>query len=174
MLNCYQFETMNVLQHGQSVVEYFDDLMGYISAGREPKKQWRLPDWIDKIGPEDLVDYETIRTYLTYHDCGKPFCRVVDQEGKQHFPNHAEVSYRQWLRYSDDREIANLIRSDMDIHLLRPDGVEEFKSRPEAPTLLIAGLCEIHSNATMFGGIESESFKIKWKRINKLGGRIVR
>lgn len=172
MKKCYQFETMNMLDHGYSVLAYYDDLMWPIIVGREPKKEWRLPDWLDKIGPEDLLDYETVRQYLIYHDCGKPFCRVVDQDGRQHFPGHAEISYRRWLQYSDDKTIANLIRSDMDIHLLKADGIEEFLKRPEAITLLIAALCEIHSNAQMFGGIESTSFKIKWKHLNKIGRRL--
>lgn len=34
---------------------------------------------------------------------------------------------------------------------------------------LIAGLAEVHSNAKMFGGMDSTSFKIKWNQINKRG-----
>ena len=62
---------------------------------------------------------------------------------------------------------------DMDIHLLKADGIEEFASRPEAATLLLTSLAEIHSNAAMFGGIDSTSFKIKWKHINKRGKKII-
>lgn len=161
-----------MLEHGQSVLSYYDDLMRPITMGREPKLEWRLPDWVNKINPEDLLDYETVREYLIYHDCGKPFCKTIDQEGKQHFPGHAEISYRRWLQYSTDTTIANLIRSDMDIHTLRSEDIEEFKKRPEAITLLVAALCEIHSNSQMFGGIESTSFKIKWKHLNKIGRRL--
>jgi hypothetical protein len=39
-------------------------------------------------------------------------------------------------------------------------------------TLLIASLAEIHSNAEMFGGIESTSFKIKWKNIDRRGKQV--
>ena len=39
-------------------------------------------------------------------------------------------------------------------------------------SLLLAGLAEIHSNAEMFGGLDSVSFKIKWKQINKRGKAI--
>jgi hypothetical protein len=38
---------------------------------------------------------------------------------------------------------------------------------------LLTGLCEIHSNARMFGGIESTGFKIKWKHLDKMGKRII-
>lgn len=172
MKECYQFQNQNMLEHGYSVLEWYDDLMRIIRLGREPSKSWRLPDWIDKIDPADLMDYEKIRDYLIYHDCGKPFCRTVDDEGKQHFYNHAEISANRWLLYSDDEEIANLIRSDMDIHTLPLSEAEEFGKRPEAITLLLAALCEIHSNCTMFGGISSTSFKIKWKRINQIGKKI--
>jgi peptidyl-tRNA hydrolase len=33
----------------------------------------------------------------------------------------------------------------------------------------LAGLAEVHSNAKMFGGLASDSFKIKWSQINKRG-----
>jgi hypothetical protein len=57
----------------------------------------------------------------------------------------------------------------MDIHTLRIEEIEEFIKKPQAITLLLSGLASIHANASMFGGISSDSFKIKWKRINKMG-----
>lgn len=62
---------------------------------------------------------------------------------------------------------------DMDIHLLKADGVPEFTARPQAAALLLTGLAEVHANAAMFGGIESTSFKIKWKQIDKRGRQII-
>jgi uncharacterized protein YlaN (UPF0358 family) len=61
----------------------------------------------------------------------------------------------------------------MYIHLLKSDGVDEFCKNPNAITLLLTGLSEIHSNSQMFGGIDSISFKIKWKCINKRGKQIL-
>jgi hypothetical protein len=61
---------------------------------------------------------------------------------------------------------------DMDVHLMKAADITEFIKRPEAITLLITALCEIHSNCAMFGGIESTSFKIKWKHIDKRGRAI--
>jgi hypothetical protein len=61
----------------------------------------------------------------------------------------------------------------MKIHLLSSDGVEEFCKNPNVITLLIVGLCEVHSNSKMFGGFESESFKIKMKKINQRGKKII-
>jgi len=178
MLECYQFRDMSILEHGLSVAAWFRDLHGHLASGSPLAGRWRLPDWIyDPILVHKLLDANVLEIYQVYHDCGKPFCRTVDSEGQQHFPNHAEISRQRWLEHSaateDCRQIGRLIGMDMDIHLLRSDGLEEFARRTEAISLLLTGLCEIHSNAEMFGGIESTGFKIKWKHINKLGRRII-
>jgi hypothetical protein len=41
-------------------------------------------------------------------------------------------------------------------------------------TLLVTSLCELHSNASMFGGIESTSFKIKYKQLDKRGNQVLK
>jgi hypothetical protein len=41
-------------------------------------------------------------------------------------------------------------------------------------TLLVAALAEIHSNAQLFGGIESVSFKSKWKNWDRRGKQIMK
>jgi hypothetical protein len=69
--------------------------------------------------------------------------------------------------------VADLIGMDMDVHLLSASGVEEFSRRSQALPLLMTGLCEIHSNAQMFGGTDSPGFKIKYKNIDRFGSRIV-
>ena len=178
MKTCFQFENQSILDHGLSVHEWFKDLYAHLMNGQPLQREWRLPDWIDDpLLREKLLDFDTLATYQIYPDCGKPFCRTVDENGKQHFPNHAEVSRQRWLECSDGspqaQQIARLIAMDMDIHLLKSEGLEEFAQRPEAISLLLTGLCEIHSNALMFGGIESTGFKIKWKHINKMGKRIL-
>lgn len=114
-----------------------------------------------------------IELYQIYHDCGKPYCLQIDEEGRRHFPNHATISYLTWLRHSDNKQIVNLIWMDMDMHLLKSDNVEPFARRAEAATLLLTSLAEIHANASMFGGIESTSFKIKYKHIAKRGKQII-
>lgn len=174
MKECYQFKDMNVLQHGYSVLDYWLDLMNGVVGGKPVNKEWRLPDWISEISLFDIICYDIVEDHLIYHGCGKPFCRTVDDEGRQHFPNHAEVSYRRYLQYEyANEEVANLIRQDMDAHTVKGDAIDEFIRRREAPTLLLAALCEIHSNSVMFGGLESTSFKIKWKHLNKIGKRLV-
>lgn len=174
MRECFQFKTMSVLDHGHDVRGWYVDLIGPRS------KPWVLPDWVDlalrRQANEDLAD-RLVGLYQVYHDCGKPLCRTVDGEGRQHFPDHALVSRDRWLECSDgSREallIAELIEQDMDIHLLRSVGVDEFSRRPHALTLLLTGLCELHSNARMFGGPDSTGFKIKYKNLDRFGARIV-
>lgn len=182
MLTCFQFQNMNVLQHGESVAQWFEELYDHLADGLPLASEWRLPDWIKNKDPLllsalALMDKDLLRIYQIYHDCGKPLCRTVDDEGRQHFPNHAEVSSRRFLACSDGsqraQDIARLIAMDMDIHLLKSEGLAEFASRPEAIALLLTGLCELHSNAQMFGGISSTSFKIKWKQLDRMGKRIL-
>ncbi len=181
MRECFQFESMSVLDHGNDVREWYRDLVTLLLGGADSTRVWRLPDWV--FSPAVLAhlraaDDRIVGLYQVYHDCGKPLCREVDAEGRQHFPCHAEASKRRWLECSDGspeaHAVAELIGMDMDVHLLRAAGVEEFSRRPQALTLLLTGLCELHSNARMFGGIESVGFKIKYKNLERFGARIVR
>jgi hypothetical protein len=164
---------MDVLAHGQNVLDFFDELYAHLANGQPLTSDWRLPDWLSSVNLDKLMPLETIRTYLLYHDCGKPFCRIVDENGKQHFPYHAEISYRTWLKFSNDMEVAELIRRDMEAHNFDLNQIDDFSESKQATTLLLSALCELHSNAQMFGGIESTSFKIKWKRLNRLGKKVL-
>lgn len=155
------------------------DLINHLRKGTKLKYTWKLPDWV--LSNKDLIllklehDFIVDR-YTRYHDVGKPFCLNIDGEGKQHFPNHAAVSEEIYRKYvsKKDTVVRRLIKYDMDIHCLKSDGVEEFCKRREAITSLIVGLAEIHANADMFGGLDSISFKIKWKHINKRGSQILK
>ena len=93
------------------------------------------------------------------HDCGKPFCHRVDEHGRSHFPDHASVSSSLWLSLTGNKVESYLMRHDMDIHLLKGCQVEDFASGPFASALLITGLCELHANASMFGGIAPHHLK---------------
>lgn len=105
-----------------------------------------------------------------WHDCGKPFCKVVDSEGKSHFPGHAKKSAEIFRElYPEWEQSARLIEQDMDIHTLSAEELEEFAKRPEAVALLLSGLAAVHANAEMFGGLMSDSFKSKWKHLDRRG-----
>lgn len=176
MANCEQTKGQSVLQHGESVRNYTFDLINHLRSGSQLQFEWRLPDWLhqhkDRI-LQSLPSDETLELYTKFHDIGKPHCLEIDADGKRHFPNHAEVSFQIFTQLFDDSVAADLIRHDMDIHLLKADGVEEFCKGPNALTHLIVGLAEVHSNASMFGGMESTSFKIKWKCLNQRGKQII-
>lgn len=164
------------MQHGLMVKDYFDDLLNFLETGSPLKYEWRLPEWLitnKDLLISNLMDREKIALYHVYHDAGKPFCITYDEQGRRHFPNHATISYLTWGRYSDDKEIANLIWQDMDCHKIKADQCEEFASRPTAATLLLTAFAEIHANASMFGGIGSDSFKMKYKQLDKRGKKIV-
>lgn len=177
MSSVEQSSGQTILQHGESVWEYLSDLIQYLKTGKS-EFVWRIPEWLESNKDQilsNIYDLETIKTYAIHHDCGKPFCRTVDENGKVHFPNHAQVSYETWLKVSDDQIVANLILNDMKIHTMKAEGIEDFcKDKRSACTLLLSGLAEVHSNARMFGGIESDSFKIKWKQIDRRGKQIIK
>ena len=175
MKEAEQSAGQSVLQHGESVHAYYVDLINHLRNNAELKLEWKLPQWLLEFKQQILdgqLNFDDVRMYQIMHDCGKPFCMTYDEQGKKHFANHAQVSYNTWLTVSDNLDIANLILHDMDIHTIKADDVVDFCKLPYAMTLLLTGLCEVHSNAEMFGGVESTSFKIKWKQIDRRGNAI--
>jgi hypothetical protein len=176
MKACEQTKGMNVLEHGDMVRDYYHDLYFHLYEDTKLRFEWKLPNWL--LENKDMVinklcnDY-IMQDYMILHDCGKPYCRTVDQEGKHHFTDHANVSYEVYSKlYPENRIVGELIKKDMVVHCLKGENVEEFSRDPLAISLLISALCEIHANASMFGGIESTSFKIKWKQIDRRGRQI--
>jgi len=177
MGQCEQTQGQSVLDHGKSVESYLFDLINHLRDGKPLTHEWKIPDWVYEhkdLLLSSLPDDETLSLYTRYHDCGKPFCVEVDENGRKHFPNHAEVSYKTFTHFFENNTAAELIRCDMDIHTLKSEGVEEFCRNPHCLTLLLSGLAEIHSNSRMFGGMDSTSFKIKWKAINQRGKQITK
>ena len=175
MKSCDQNESQTIYEHGVSVRDHLKQLLDYIHEDVPLNETWRVPEWLTEnkeLIRNRLLPSSIVLEYALFHDVGKPQCRIVDDDGRVHFPDHANVSADYWLANGGDPQIGRLIRMDMDIHLLKDKGVEEFSKRPECCTLLLAGLAEVHSNAAMFGGKDSTSFKIKWKQINKRGNAI--
>lgn len=177
MKDCEQTKGQSVLQHGISVKNYTFDLLNHLRFGTPLKYEWKLPDWLYEhkdLILSNLPSDKVLKYYTILHDCGKPYCLEIDDEGRRHFPNHANVSADVYSQLFGDGTVSHLIRHDMDIHLLKSKGVEEFCQNPYCLTLLLVGLAEIHSNSTMFGGFDSTSFKIKWKSINQRGKQIIK
>lgn len=175
MLKCPQTKTQTVFQHGMSVFNYFNDLI------TEDFEKFKLPDWFKPNQKElfsNLHLYENISLYCRFHDCGKYFCLQYDSDNNVHFPDHANVSKKLFLEATNNKLVANLIGCDMILHTESAEKIDYYLknewTKQDAYTLLLVALCEIHSNANMFGGIESDSFKIKWKKISQRGNQILK
>lgn len=172
MMAGHQAKGLSFWTHGSMVAARFRDLMN-----PNPCMTWRLPDWFTSnqnfIRASLMPDFKSITEYHQWHDLGKPYCQIIDDEGRTHYPNHAEVSADIWRSLGGDSKIGQLIADDMLCHQLRPAEALAFASNPNALTLLVTALCELHANAAMFGGIESDSFKIKYKRLDKCGAIIL-
>ncbi len=166
-----------ILQHGEGVCSKFLELFTYLESLTDSEYKHPTPKWIteyrDILYP--ILKYQKIdiQTYLLYHDCGKTLCLQTDEKGKRHFPNHAEISKQTFLKYCSNQFIANLIGKDMLCHLTKPKDYKELINDKHIEILLCSALAELHSNAIMFGGFQSDSFKIKFKNLDKLGQRIL-
>ena len=181
MLVCEQTVGQSVYQHGFSVKEHVFQIIDYLSNNSE-LDGWKIPKWLDCYKKQILCstwNKEIITLYTLYHDCGKPYCRTVDLEGKVHFSDHANVSKQVWLSVSPENEdsftVGRLIGEDMFLHTANATEVKEKllnSDKRDMITLLIVALAEIHSNAKLFGGIESTSFKSKWKKLDRRGKQI--
>lgn len=173
MLSTPQTDTQNVLEHGTSVNKYFNDLIG------DMKLDWRLPNWFQENKDfilENLHSYQDIKEYQIMHDCGKPYCINIDEAGRRHFTDHANVSANTFAQISDNKIVKDLISKDMVFHTIKADEVEDFvnnNSLQTVLTLLVTSLCELHSNASMFGGMTSQSFLIKYKKYDRIGKKLI-
>lgn len=174
MLTCEQTKTQTVYQHGVSVREHVIDLINESSD-----IAWKIPSWLSKYRTNilsNLHKQDIIDAYTMYHDCGKPYCRTVDADGKVHFPNHAEVSKQKFLEAGGDPVVAELIGWDMVLHTATSEEIQKYLDEvwtvQDAITLLVVGLAEIHSNARLFGGTDSISFKSKFKTLERRGKQI--
>lgn len=164
MRNCFQFQNMNMLEHGLAVKQSYDQLISQFNGGGQiidlPSQIAELYDHTKHLIDSDLSQYQI------YHDCGKHICRTIDENGKQHFPDHAKFSYMQYLQiWPDDIQTAELILMDMDFHIKKGDELIELWKAPQAPSLYFTAWAEIIANSKMFGGFDSTSFKIKKKQL---------
>lgn len=171
MDTCFQ-GGISMREHGNQVFSNIKKLiLGHFDGFKLP--QWFLDE--HKFIINNLHDWDIIRTYARYHDAGKPRCKVIGEDGKQRFPNHAEVSKQTFLEaYPEEHLIAELIGLDMIMHTEKYEQIMK-RNLPARTlvTLLITAFAEIHANAELFGGISSESFKIKSKKLDKLGKKLV-
>lgn len=176
MRNCYQFNNLSVLGHGLSVMRkaaklYRGEFEGFV-----------LPDWFkDNFAQikDSAHPWKTIKRYAIWHDVGKPYCRTVDESGKQHFPGHEEKSKQIFVdNFNQPSTIGELIGNDMLVHTVKSDELNHLLlcnklNKSDCFTLLLVAFAELHANAEMFGGISSVGFKMKYKQLDKRGKQLV-
>jgi len=172
MKETLQMEGLTVYEHGESVWEYTKKI---ISGDFDKMK---LPLWFTenhRFIVNNLHDIKDIKQYNIFHDCGKPFCLEIDEDGRRHFKDHAKVSKETWMKISDNQVVGDLIGYDMALHSDTADTIKSYDwDIKTAFTLMVTAFAEIHSNAEMFGGIESTSFKMKWKKLDRRGKMLLK
>lgn len=180
MLLCEQAKGQTVYQHGQSVNQKIVELTDYLNGTYGLPAGWRIPDWLETYREEllqNLHEPGKIHAYTLYHDCGKPFCWSQNEQTDQNqFKDHANVSAQVWASVGGNEVVGHLIAEDMVLHTATAEEIDKKLANDwsiqDACTLLLAALAEIHSNARLFGGIESVSFKQKWKTLDRRGKQI--
>lgn len=169
MAGCEQAPGLNMLQHGELVHAKYKELLADVESGNAPYSG--LATLLQYC---ELPDTSELAQYHIYHDCGKHLTLSVDENGKKHFPDHANVSANQYAHlFPEDTFTTTLIRRDMDFHTLRGDDIAELCNDPLAPILYFTAWAELEANASMFGGRESQSYKIKAKRLIQAGKKLI-
>jgi hypothetical protein len=166
---CEQAPGLNMRQHGQAVHDHYRQLMAQLAAHAAP-----FPVLAEVYARFPWPPVADLERYHRYHDCGKHLVLTVDAEGKRRFPGHAEASAAQFaLLFPEDTQTLHLIRRDMDFHTLRGDELDALCQDPLAPVLYLTAWAEVYANATLFGGLQSDSFKIKAKRLIQAGKKLL-
>ncbi len=170
MRGCLQFRTQNTLEHGEAVWAKYQSLRGQAARGALPEG-WRAPKWWSAERAQCLAeaqpDPQLMANYLRYHDCGKPLCQQVDEQGRAHFPDHARASAERWASIGGHPAEVWLMAHDMLLHAGSAQECESLRGHRLAPALMFAALAELHANAEMFGGLQTDSFKAKAKHLER-------
>lgn len=180
MNSTFQFENISIFQHGQMVHETYNLLLNaFKNHDVDFIEKWTKglsKDFISLL-IENQYDMETMEIYHVYHDCGKPFCREIDAQGKQHFPYHAEISTKIFEQCFNNNVVKDLIFHDMYFHNLKSNDLQKWLEENKDNkvflcSLLLTAWSEIIANSSMFGGENSTSFKIKRKSLIGAGKKL--
>lgn len=171
MEETYQMEGLNLYQHGQQVWHYYQKILEHDYEGM------KIPKWYSTHADfihQNLFSRELIETYAIWHDIGKTETLQIGEDGRRRFPGHADASKRIWLSLGGDNEIAELIGLDMIFHTESAEQIlQRNLDKKILCTLMLSALCELHANAEMFGGIQSESFCIKYKKLEQRAKKVL-
>ena len=151
-----------MLQHGQMVHESYIQLIADLDANAEDPAFQKLY----AMTRDKLLSIDALKNYHIYHDCGKHIEIEYDAEGRRHFPNHAANSAMQYaILFRQDVNTQFLILHDMCFHIGKGDDLMWLFQHPLGPSLFFTALAEINANCQMFGGRNSQSYKIKRSRL---------
>lgn len=167
MKNGRQYKDVSYYDHGKMVWNEFRRCIAGECNKELPKV---VQDNLSYI-TANLLPMSTIKTYCEMHDCGKAFCT------DDNYQEHAKVSGDIWKQLKGDPVVEVLIRSDMLLHKGTVEELEEYlRSYPKeyAFTLALVALAEIRANAEMFGGTDTRSYKIKYKKVTQRIKRILK
>lgn len=166
MKRCYQFENIDMYEHGLMVNREYVNLLSSLEEGLI--SEVFPPDLIRLYATNNIIDYRTMLLYQVVHDCGKPLCRNVDSDGRVHYPDHARISCEQVKKiFKEDLDLQFLVLHDMDFHTLKPNQLKELAESKYGFSLYLTAWAELVANANMFNGFDSVSFKIKRKHLVK-------
>lgn len=172
MIRCEQAPGVDMLDHGIAVFQKYKQLYkhlhGISTCDSAPSWMSRREEIIPALAPLDVVF-----DYTVHHDCGKPSCLTVGEDGKRRYPGHAVASEAVAASMGLRKAVRSLISKDMDFHTLKSEDIARFAADPDAVTLMVVAAAEVLANAEMFGGTDSDSFKIKWKHIEKRGRQVL-
>lgn len=175
MTYCEQAPGYSIYRHGCDVARRYESLHKLLMTG-EATMAWSIPEKVlEALRPlaERALTPEAAHDYHVYHDCGKPYCLQIDEQGRRHFPGHAQVSSSTWASlYPEDHITIELMRLDMWCHTAKGEDRDHIAKHPLGPTLLLTAYAELHANAeVLFGGFDTDSFKIKRKALDKIALR---
>jgi hypothetical protein len=171
MEKTYQFQNINMLEHGKMVFKSYQEILN----NSETLISWIGQDLFDLL-VGNQYPLLIMEVYQIYHDCGKPYCRTFDESGRQHFPNHAQISGDIYQQYFDCPEAHKLILNDMQFHTLKGEELIQWIKKEEKIficSLYLTAWSEIIANSSMFGGFDSTSFKIKKKQLITAGKKLM-
>ena len=169
MSRCLQTEGLTILEHGHQVHNSYIQLIDDLENGLYPELHQLYTALKAHLPPAKVL-----ANYHILHDCGKHLCLYTDENGRRHFPDHATWSAKQHaIIFPEDGFTTALIRHDMDFHMMRGDDLKKLCRNPLAPILYFTAWAEINANAEMFGGKNSESYKIKRSRLIQAGKKFL-
>lgn len=175
MTNTLQFDTQNILQHGQSVHDHYLKIIEALDAKDYSKYQFPqiLKDSWHKV-KKRLFHSDVLKQYHIYHDCGKPYCINVDVAGRRHFKDHALVSYDVYCQVFSNDIVAKFIRSDMIFHSGTMEDITAFIAENDKRFLLslwVTALAEIYSNSAFFE--DRTGFNKKYAKLESILPKIL-